>query len=72
MKARGKRIPLNPCKKCGYDRVHRTDRIYLGLDYGYIIQCPRCRAKAPMGYLLQDAVDAWNAENTAIESVLTA
>lgn len=58
-----RRIALNPCRQCGYDRVHRTDRVYLGIDEGYLIQCPRCRSKAPAGYLIQDAVDAWNLKN---------
>ena len=65
---RTKNSSLNPCKKCGYDRVHRTDRIYLGMDEGYLIQCPRCRSKAPAGYLIQDAVEAWNLENPLEEA----
>jgi hypothetical protein len=70
--ATGKRTALNPCKCCGYTQVRRTDRVYLGLDYGYLIQCPKCRAKAPMGYLIQDAVDAWNIANPIKESEATA
>ena len=60
---RRSRTEMHPCRKCGYDRVRRTDRVYLGMDEGYLIECPRCRAKSSIGYLIQDAVDAWNAEN---------
>lgn len=61
----GTRGKLNACRNCGYDRVHRTDRIYLGIDDGYMIQCPKCRARSRVGFVVQDAVDAWNEENKA-------
>lgn len=64
----GARGELNSCRNCGYDRIHRTDRIYLGMDEGYMIQCPKCRTKSSIGFLVQDAVDAWNEENLATES----
>ena len=60
MKAR-KRLYPDPCKNCGYDRVGRTDRVDLG-DYGFLIQCPRCRTKSKIGLTVDDAVIAWNSQ----------
>ena len=62
MKQIGKRTQTNPCRKCGYTGVRRTDRVDLG-DYGYIIKCPRCRSKSSIGETVEDAVSRWNAEN---------
>ena len=61
-----KRVVLNPCRKCGYDRMRKTDRVDLG-DHGYLIKCPRCGAKSTIGEFLPDAVEAWNRENPISE-----
>ena len=61
-----KRVALNPCRKCGYDRMRKSDRVDLG-DYGCLIKCPRCRARASIGEFVADAVEAWNRENPIAE-----
>lgn len=67
-----KRVKLNPCRACGYDRLRMTDSVYLGLDHGYLIQCPRCRAKSSIGSSVRDAVDQWNRGNSMVETEETA
>ena len=67
MKGNRKRVSLNPCSKCGFDHMLRTDRVYLGMDEGYLIQCPVCRHKARDGYFVEDAVENWNSENPVKE-----
>lgn len=59
-----KRIKVSPCSHCGYTAVRRTDRVDLG-EYGYLIQCPRCRSKGRIGETVDEAVEKWNAENSA-------
>lgn len=59
---RRKLIKPFPCAKCGYDRVCRTDRVYLG-DYGYLIKCPKCKSKSRIGFTVDEAVISWNEEN---------
>ena len=59
--------PLNPCVKCGYNRVMRSDRVDLG-DYGFLIKCPRCQARSKIGFTKSDADSAWNAQNPKAES----
>jgi predicted nucleic-acid-binding Zn-ribbon protein len=66
MSVRKKRSAMRSCKKCGYDRVRRTDRIDLG-DHGFLIQCPKCRNKSKVGFTVDDAVLFWNYENLAEE-----
>ena len=59
-----KRVPVSSCTCCGYASVRRTDRVDLG-EYGYLIQCPRCRSKGRIGETVDEAVEKWNAENSA-------
>lgn len=60
-----KRFNLNPCKKCGYDRMRKTDHVDLG-EYGFLIRCPKCRTKSDIGFSLSNAVERWNAENQEV------
>lgn len=59
-----KRVSVSTCSHCGYTAVRRADRVDLG-EYGYLIQCPRCRSKGRIGETVDEAVEKWNAENSA-------
>lgn len=58
---------ITSCKSCGYTEVRRTDRVYLGLDEGYLIKCPRCGAFSAPGYTVEEAIENWNIENNVSE-----
>lgn len=64
MKQARKRLSPIPCVNCGYAFVRRTDRVDLG-EYGYLIQCPRCRSKGRIGETVDEAVENWNAANAS-------